>query len=493
MPEQKAFNFVERLDASHRGAGNLKINDRAKGTPGVPLETHYGRSAGEILPVDGSYQPEPGWRYQFTVGKETETRTTTTYVKATFWGSDNLAKDPANIVSQSTVNLTEPKLIPAGSYFVFTPSNVSPYTYTTQETTNNASSYISAQWTYQKNVFTTKYYYTTYVDTRSSGTVSTHSFRADKPIAIDFIGQSEGSISVDTSTTLYVSGSIINPTGRITLKGKSVNQTGEDATLSGRQIDINATTGSINGIRTNLTDVSTAWLKASAVNDISIHEVAGVLPVYDVISTGSKSVSLTSQNGIIGASGFESSHKIQGGSISLDAGSGGIGSTTTSLRLNTGADKSHVLTALAKGDIFLAEINGDLRVKEILSSSGDVRIGLVNGSLVDGNTSEIADTRTADELRNGLWANLQLTEGTGSSSKIDETIAGYASSKNQEYRTYWQWRNQQDDPTEHDFSYHVEILGAERAAYDSLYRTEGERQGLSGQPPMIAVITTLVT
>src|SRR5207237_3905404 len=85
-----------------------------------------------------------------------------------------------------------------------------------------------------------------------------------------------------------------------------------------------------------------------------------------------------------------------------------------------------------------------------LTTTGNVILNVVDGNLLDANSSQTVDTRTRDDLLGGVWKDLGLTSGTGANQKVLDTIASYKATKEQEYRTYWKYRNLQGgayDPT----------------------------------------------
>ena len=71
-------------------------------------ETGFADRAGSDNDV---YNPRDGWRYGFTVGTETATRTTTTHRTSSWLGFDALAADPGSIISTRTENLSQPTLV----------------------------------------------------------------------------------------------------------------------------------------------------------------------------------------------------------------------------------------------------------------------------------------------------------------------------------------------------------------------------------------------
>ena len=118
------------------------------------------------------------------------------------------------------------------------------------------------------------------------------------------------------------------------------------------------------------------------------------------------------------------------------------------------------MTITANGDVYLQDKNGDLQLNQLITT-GNVWVNVVNGNLLDFNNTQVVDQRTRDELANGLWADLGLTAGTGANQKILDTIASYTSVKEQEYRTYWQYRSTEADPSVHDTSFRPTLSAAD--------------------------------
>ncbi|MCA9065976.1 MAG: hypothetical protein KDA96_23065, partial [Planctomycetaceae bacterium] len=275
---------IERLDVSQRGSGTLLLADKAKGTSANPAVTLYGNQTQSFMttdgsvnvrtgesvrlaagysgggtpgeayeylgafgsvnlgaenyantarwrhltsptaPVDGTYSPDAGWRYGFSVAMQTATRTTTTYGSSAWLGIDALARDPSNITSGPyTEIISQPKLLPEGTYYFKNAGITSNYTYATQTyNTQPPRSYQTAQWS------TSTWYgkttnYQTWVTEVYQETVSTHTFKADRGIAIDFIGTESPTLTVQSNNggRILLAGPVLNPAGTTTLQSAS--------------------------------------------------------------------------------------------------------------------------------------------------------------------------------------------------------------------------------------------------------------------------------
>ena len=242
------------------------------------------------------------------------------------------------------------------------------------------------------------------------------------------------------------------------------------------------------------TDIANASLYAeTAGGGIYIEETVGDLPVDQILAGVGSDVSLSAGGTIkIGRAGSEASGipgvnvgelfdgLVEGGAITLVSESGGVGEASRPLQLDSGderSDKVNISAGLA--GIYFDEIGGDLRV-ETISTTGDVVIGVLAGDLLDANRVEQVDDRAIEALRAGVWGSLQLTAALGATDKIDETLDAFASAKSQQYRTYWQFRNTQPDPSVYDAGFRVALTPDELVAYTDLFTQQGMDDGLTG-------------
>ncbi|MDG1896561.1 MAG: hypothetical protein P8J37_16785, partial [Fuerstiella sp.] len=499
VDNKTAFDVeIERLDASKRGSGTLLLADKAKGTSANPQTTLYGQAPDATAPVDGTYSPRSNWRYGFSVGMKTATRTTTTYGSSAWLGIDALAADPSNITSgPHTETISQPKLMDEGTYFYRSGSSDGDYTYGSQANDTEAPrKFKTRQWS-TSTWYGKKTHYQTWVEEKKQETVATHTFRADRPIAIDFIGQDEADVTVTSNSggRIILSGPILNATGVTTVTSSAgIVQASEDAAVGGRRVVLSSSGGQITGVTTNVPDIAEAGINAVAAGAISLSEISGPLHLEQAKSAGRHDVTLTSLGGIVRPTHYTSTPNVYGGSVTLTAGSGGIGAANRYLTVDSGTADTSVFVATASGSIYLEELTGNLHVKSIVSSTGDVGLKVKTGSLIDGNKLEQRDERTYNELANGLWKDLQLTAGAGANDKVTETLNTFKASKLGEYRTYWNWRNTQIDSTTYDATFQITLSEQEQQDYDAVYRAEGTANGLTGQPLedfIAAAITTL--
>ena len=89
----------------------------------------------------------------------------------------------------------------------------------------------------------------------------------------------------------------------------------------------------------------------------------------------------------------------------------------------------------------ITETTGDLYLISAESSNGNVSVTASNGSIFDNNLGGEEDLNARQEILDAVDAVLRLTEESGALDSISEAQAAFASSKEQEYERYWQYRN----------------------------------------------------
>ena len=175
-------------------------------------------------------------------------------------------------------------------------------------------------------------------------------------------------------------------------------------------------------------------------------------------------VTLSADKNIVGYTG---SSLISGNSIDLTSRYGGLGTSSQSLLINSGNTNNDKLTANAVNDIYLEETSGDLHLNSIKSVTGDVHLQVDNGDLIDSNTNDTRDERTEAQLLS-LWTDMQLTIATGADQAAKQNIIAYEGLKTREYQSYWNYREQQADPSVYDPNFKVHLSSAEITYYKSI-------------------------
>lgn len=479
-----------------------------------------------ILPVNAvnttggdrtaSYQPELYQRYVWTTGQAFEQSIVFTETSTRLFGADFLeVANVQNLNRPSTINgapnpnpspifdVIDGKYVTGPGYaspndvtqtgndsLLYTSNGVivveNPRTKSNSDATVRDDRYISSTFSYvdeSKNdlsttsrttscnwwtlciVSDTTYQYTL---TQEYTTVTTNSLKADYPIAINFIGENTGGISVNSASDVVLAGNITNFSGNTTINAtgttnngdkSSIVQASQDTLLRSQSVDLSAagyvggralatdpagTDGLALRIDLNNADSSLGYIAANAAdgnvdilsrNDILVDQItaAGATTLDPTTSKGR--VNLVSFGEILNrtsGTGF-GTPLVQGSQVSLTALGGAIGGTDTAdmLKVNTAytsdpterpfgdpdelgvqANALFGLTALAAGDIGIYSegwsdnTDGTMLVDQVQSLGGDVRLDST-GQILDNNPSEIIDTRTYNELL-GFWDDLGL-------------------------------------------------------------------------------------
>ena len=346
--------------------------------------------------------------------------------------------------------------------------------------------------------------------------INTNSIRADWPINITFTGNDPGAsgqvVSVSTDGDLLIDGSIQNAAGTTILSAPdgSIQPDSSAATVGGQNITLTAGNG-IGGaapLLIDMTNTSAAPYTAlgtlnatSSSGSINIDNLAGSMAIGQVITAqGTGNVTLSADDSILAAS---AGSLIEGGAIDLTASFGSVGSLGTGgtadspaadalpIIVDVGAAIADNLSVTSQGDVFVRQSTGDLRVDIIDSSAGNIRVEVPDGNLVDANNISVPDTQNLSELE-AQWNSMLATQSTAQVS-VNDTITAYENEIDQEYQTYWMFRDEQPDPSVYDPTFQVTLPPAQLAAWTTYFTNEGTAQGLSGSALATFVSNALTT
>jgi len=490
---------INRLDASQRGAGTLIIKDKARGTAASPLVTVYRKDeTGVTVTVDdgsgpvvnsgsdySDYTIADGWRYGWNVGV-TQDVIKTKEIKESVWfgfipGGGDIDRWDTIIVQG------EPTLTDEGPYFYRDTADTSQYGYSKQTISlSNTGPYKVHDNVHKKKIklgpFSVTYkktYHIIWKEKEGQRIIHNQNVEADRDLGIRFIGGDEGQVAVNSTGDgrVIIAGSILNPTGETSINSRSSIETiGTAGVITGRNIALTAQSdigNSVRALQTNVTESPYGGLSAtSATGDITIDEIIGDLVVDNITAASGGDVYLSTRMGIfVGQQSSSAWYEglVAGGAITLIADNGSIGnSSLRPLVLDssngTVVQLKDTVNISTPGDVFISEKTGDLRIEKI-DAGGNAWIEVVSGNIIDANQEETRDERTIEELQGGLWSQLRLTESTGALQKIDDTISAFSRAKEQEYRTYWQFRSTQPDPSIYDANFQVSLTAIEDAYY----------------------------
>ncbi|MFI5454966.1 MAG: dockerin type I domain-containing protein [Isosphaerales bacterium] len=359
-------------------------------------------------------------------------------------------------------------------------------------------------------------YSTTIIVTTPESNINTNSIRADRPINITFTGYGEGAtgqvVTVSTEGDLLIDGPIQNAAGTTTLSAPdgSIQEENSGGSVGGQDITLTAGTG-IGGTAPLLLDLTNSGnasnpvpgtLNATSANgSINIDDQSGSIKIGQVIASQTTgNVALTADLSILAAN---ASSLVEGGAVDLTASFGSVGSlgqggTADSpagdalpIVVDVGTASVDNLKVTSEDDVFVRQSTGDLRVDKIDSITGNIRVEVKGGNLVDANNISVPDTQNLAELE-GRWNSMLATQSTAQIS-VNDTINAYENQIDQEYQTYWIFRDEQPNSSVFDPTFQVTLPPGQLAAWTTYYTNQGTSQGLSGSALSTFVNNALTT
>ncbi len=514
IDNQTPFNLkLDGIDLSHKGEGILLINDLAGGTPditgkaphtdgnsyissfskadnGIVVQTQDVRennspvSTTIVNSPTITYKPDASWRYGWATVQYTTTVQYATVQRGAWLG---IIPD---VFQEIDDEYWGPKIVSAaeyggnGPYFYKDDTSGLPEhneTFKRVEISNTGQVEISRRswWTwYGSKVVELKFEKRIgYMDTYD------HQVNAHQDVLINYIGYDTGNIRIQSTENgnIILNGKLINPSGdvNITAVGGAISSNDGNGTIQG--VNINLISG--NEIGTDIVPLSIQLMgdsgnlfARSAAGNINLKSFHGDLRIIHV-NAPLGNVTLKSAGSM--TKGSDPEGKITGKNITLISG-GTIGTSSSdpiSIDSSTNGQFGKVNIS-ALDNIYLVERTGNLNLEK-MTTEKDVWLKIIDGSLIDANKIQTRDDRTYEELLNSVYKRLQLLEETGAQDKIDNLYSSIVTIKTQEYRTYWQYRNQQDDPTNYDATFIVKLTDAEKTYYEDFYRQLGTEQGIS--------------
>ncbi|MGB7346781.1 MAG: hypothetical protein WBD20_21345 [Pirellulaceae bacterium] len=480
-------------------------------------------SGDSVVSSDASinYQPRSGLRYAWSVANTDTESKTTVYESSSWLGIDALAADEGSYLATGFVNpsrQTSKAVLEGVPYYYLDASNNQRYTYDaeTYQRTLDLGPFGSfpleecedpIRWNVPSGFLGLgRTYYTEQTCTSGSTTIHDHSIKADRPIDIRFLGADEGEIDIRSNATVYVSGHLDNPTGLTRLRSPEasagvqpgslpgVKQLGDQGLLTARNLRISTDSQPgatfnendeigepLNPLLIDLIEPTDGQPDASPTaldyglgvfvqGNASIREVDGDLVIGGGGFNSVRNVAnLTAQGSVLTAPGDflfvnQLNLEAQTGSIGVLSENEERGFAIVAFTGDLGID-APVISARAAGDVFF-DGQANLRIQSIVTP-GDVRFDMTSPyRVIDGNPEGSLDQRAIEDVIANVWADLQLTENYGANDKIDSRIATLESARTADYRTYWEMRSRQDDPSTYDPDFVVRLSEQERDFYN---------------------------
>ncbi|HEV7256506.1 MAG TPA: leukotoxin LktA family filamentous adhesin [Bosea sp. (in: a-proteobacteria)] len=274
----------------------------------------------------------------------------------------------------------------------------------------------------------------------------TTSVKADNPFDVSFAGNAAGRVNITSNGSVLQNGTIVNPSGTTTIvaSGGSFTQT-NNATILSNNLNLTAR-DSIGTASQAIKATLTSGAELSAVSgsggiNLDITGGARVLALRaDQTPNAYGNITVRATGGLEAATGVAT--HVVGRNITLASETGGIGSVSNLLKMRAvatqlpnGSYVDGVVNLSARGDIGIAQVAGDLRVGQVASETGDVRIDVTGGRLVSASGQTAAQALSAEQLSQVSRA-LKLTAADGAQAAAQANVATFEAQVTQAYGLY---------------------------------------------------------
>jgi hypothetical protein len=272
----------------------------------------------------------------------------------------------------------------------------------------------------------------------------TSSVRADYDFGISFAGNAAGSINITSNSAIRLQGNVINPSGTATFNATagSITQAPNVSILT-RNLTL-AATGSVGAadapIAASITDNGVLTIDSG---EGGIHlAMEGSARVARLNAGAVGDVNVRIAGGLTVAPGFENATHVTGNNITLRSADGGIGGIANPLRIQAnaataanGSQVGGVVNISAQGDIGIRQLSGNLRVGQIASTGGNVRVDVVSGTLKSASAQTAAQSLSTEQLST-ISSKLKLTQADGADAAAQASVAAFERSVNETYTLY---------------------------------------------------------
>lgn len=279
----------------------------------------------------------------------------------------------------------------------------------------------------------------------------TASVKADYDFGISFAGNASGQLNITSNQSIRLQGNIVNPSGAafITATAGSITQApqtnilSQNLTISGRDalgstaapIDVSLTEGGIiaaysgaGGINLNIDSAAKVWRF-----NADLDAASGRYGDINIRATGGLEVSQFAP--------ADFTH-VLGNNINITSLNGAVGGINTPLRMQAmattlanGSQSGGVVNISAQGDIGIKQLSGNLRVGQIASTGGNVRVDVVDGTLKAANAQTAAQSLSTEQLST-IKSKLKLTQADGADAAALASVAAFERNVTQTYTLY---------------------------------------------------------
>ncbi|MDA7089133.1 leukotoxin LktA family filamentous adhesin, partial [Pseudomonas sp. SA3-5] len=290
--------------------------------------------------------------------------------------------------------------------------------------------------------------------------MDTHTYvKADHSILFQFTGVAEGNISVDSHSSIQLTGNIYNPRGTTNIL------TDADFTAS----SASSITSGITRIQANGDIGSASNALAITTNELSLQSDNGSLNFNATAMGSALSIDkLSAKYDILGTAdrsivGKDAGTLISANTIDLTSLSGSIGSLgtlgdpATYNYLNIAS--SGAVSLHAANDIVVSQASGDLAIERV-EANDNVVIRVANGNLTNAlGQQQKSEKELAYEA--SVWDSLNLLNGTAG----ERAVTAYENQFNSKYHTYWMLKQRLSDTSDSGFTIDAVYLEAMKVRY----------------------------
>ena len=264
-------------------------------------------------------------------------------------------------------------------------------------------------------------YIYTWTETKGDQVATATGLKADKPVAIGFLGGGNGSgnISVSSAGDMLLNGTISNAAvidgshavagkGNVSLTstGGGIQSAGQNAIVSD---EVHLQAGSDIAVNHEVIGGSASVDAVSENGSVSFISSGGDLHISQAAAGGTEAITAGTGNVYVEASGnildahTSGNYAVKGQRIDLVSKGGSIGTKDKALTILGGSElyssdsMSSSVNASASGDIVLTQTEGNMRLGTIVSDTGDAVLTVADGSFVDAHPGENQSSSTAED------------------------------------------------------------------------------------------------
>ena len=279
----------------------------------------------------------------------------------------------------------------------------------------------------------------------------TASVKADNPFAISFAGNASGLVTINSNAAIRQQGNIVNPSGATTITASAGSFTqGPQATILSGHLTITGrdSVGTADAaIKATLTPGAAiaAYSGAGGIH-LNIDSDAKVWRLNADLDAGSGrygDIAVRATGGLEIASWADPNYThALGKNITITSRDGSVGSIAAPLRIQAmattaanGSQTGGVVNISAQGDIGIRQLSGNLRVGQIASASGNVRVDVVSGTLKSASAQTAAQSLSTEQLTT-ISSKLKLTQADGADAAARASVASFERNVTETYGLY---------------------------------------------------------